>query len=292
MVSKTKINSKSLTKTTKYKKTTKSTKSTKSIKSSIDYGTSTIKNIDLGITPYGVKWSKTGSTGDEALDIYLGMNQTIIVDKHSLLFMDGEAKFDTQLGSVTKAIGRMFSGETAFLNYITGTNPNKLQRVNLGMSIQGDIVYLPIEYGKKWRISKGAFLAGTSNTLISSITKTGFKNIIGGIFSGEGIILSELSSSEGNASAWITTYGHIVKHTLKEGEILYVNNNLFLAADSNVNYSMKRIGNIKSIIGGGEVLVMKFTGPCEIYTQSRDFSGLISLIKPYLSPCPDCGRKR
>ena len=266
-------------------------KHSKSLKLSIEFGKAKFKNIKKGITPDGIKWRKTGSTGDESLDIYLGMNQTIIADKHSLLFMDGEAKFDTQLGSFTKAIGRMFSGETAFLNYISGTNPKKLQRINLGMSIPGDVVYLPIEYGKKWRISKGAFLAGTSNTLISSITKTGFKDIIGGIFSGEGLILSELSSSEGDASAWITTYGHIVKHTLKENEILFVNNNLFLAADSNISYSMTRIGNLKSIFSGGEVLVMKFTGPCEVYTQSKDFTGLISAIKPYLPPCPPCGRR-
>lgn len=232
-----------------------------------------------GMTPDGIRWQKTGATGDEALDIYLAKGQTIIADKHALNFMDGEAKFDTQMGKFTKAIGRMFSGETAFLNHITGTDDTKLQRINLGMSISGDLIYLPIPVGKKWRVSKGAFLAGTQNTIISSSTRIG----LGGIFSGEGFILTELSAKEGDAGAWISSYGHIVKHTVKNNEVLYVNNNLFLASDNDVGYSMKRIGNFKSVITGGEGVVMKFMGPCEIYTQSKDVTGLLYTLAGLVS---------
>jgi len=227
--------------------------------------------INSGTTPDGIKWKKTGSGGDEALDIYLAKDQTIVADKHSLNFMHGEIHFDTKMDKFTKAIGRMFSGETAFLNYLTGTDATKLQRVNLGMSVTGEIVYLPIPFGKKWRVSKGSFLAGTKNTVVSSSTKIK----LGGMFSGEGFVLSELSSKEGDSGAWITSYGHIEKHVLNTDEVLYVNNNLFLASDINVNFSMKMIGNLKSKLSGGEGLVMKFTGPCEFYTQSKDISGLI-----------------
>lgn len=230
--------------------------------------------LNSGVTPDGIKWKKTGSTGDEALDIYLGNGQTIISDKHALNFMDGGVNFETKMGKITKAFGRMFSGETALLNYLTGTEPNKLQRVNLGMSISGDVIYLPIPFGKKWRVSKGSFLAGTNNTVISSSTKVG----LGGLFSGEGFVLTELGSSEGDAAAWLTSFGHIEKHTLQDKEVLYINNNLFLAADNDISYSMKRIGGFKSIITGGEGVVMKFTGPCEVYTQSKDIYGLLQTL--------------
>jgi uncharacterized protein (AIM24 family) len=233
-----------------------------------------------GMTPDGIRWQKTGATGDEALDIYLAKGQTIIADKHALNFMDGEAKFDTQMGKFTKAIGRMFSGETAFLNHITGTDDTKLQRINLGMSISGDLIYLPIPVGKKWRVSKGAFLAGTQNTIISSSTKI---VRVDSTFTGEGFILSELSAKEGDAGAWISSYGHIVKHELKNNEVLYVNNNLFLASDNDVEFSVKNIGNFKSIITGGEALVMKFKGPCEIYTQSKDVTGLLYTLAGLVS---------
>ena len=48
--------------------------------------------------------------------------------------------------------------------------------------------------------------------------------------------------------------------------------------DNEISYSMKRIGGFKSIITGGEGVVMKFTGPCEIYTQSKDIYGLLQTL--------------
>jgi len=267
-------------KTSKPSKASKASKTSKTSKSSIDLVDPNFQNINKGMTPDGIKWQKSGSSGDECLNIYLDMDQTIIADKHSLLLMDGDVKFDTKLGKLTSAIGRMFSGETAFLNYFTGTSSNKLQRVKLGMPISGDIAYITIKYGEKIRISKGAFLAGTDNLNISSITKLGMKDIFGGVLSGEGLILSELSSNEGEAGAWIFSYGNIEKHILAEDELLFVNNNLFLAADSTVSYSIKNIGNFKSIFTDGEALVMRFKGPCYVYTQSKDFKLFIKKLLP------------
>lgn len=238
------------------------------------------ENISGGTTKNGIRWISKGTQGNVDLDIYLKNGEKIVADKHSLVLMDGSVKLETKSGNFFKGIGRMFSGETFFLNYFEGTNPSKPSRLTLGSGFPGDIIYIPIKEGEKWRLSKGVFLAGTENIVVSSSTK--IKSAMGSIFGGEGLILSEVSCYKGDGGFWISAYGHIEKHTIKANETLLVNNYFFLASLDDVNINLKKIGSIKSIISGGEGVAMEFKGPCEIYTQSKSIQGLAKNVGKYI----------
>jgi len=56
-----------------------------------------------------------------------------------------------------------------------------------------------------------------------------------------------------------------------KGKTLYVDNGLFFAAHEKTNIRMQLLGGLScTSCCGGEGLVMAFTGPCVVYTQSHD----------------------
>jgi uncharacterized protein (TIGR00266 family) len=241
--------------------------------------------MESGTTVDGVAWQKTGSSGNANVDIFLKSGQSIVADKHAMVYMDGDMQLKTEMGALKKALGRMFSGETAFLSYYSGTNPNKAQCITLGVPVPGDVMYIPLAAGEKWKLSRGSFLAGTNTVTVSG--KLNLKGAVG-VGQQEGMVLSLVTAEKGAGGVWVAAYGHIERHDLKEGESLLVDNENFLACPSNVDYNIAGVGGVKSMVFGGEGLAMKFQGPCTLYTQSKGIIALASFLRPYIDP----GRNR
>lgn len=224
-----------------------------------------------------IKAEIKGGSGNMHLDVFLAKDQTLIADKHAMLFMDGDIQFVTEMKK--GAIGRMLSGETAFMSKYTGTSDSKLQRLCLGVGMPGDIIKIDINVGESWKLSRGAFLAGTHDLLV-----TGKSNMIGllGVGQDEGAVLSYVKAKTFPGTFWVASYGYIERHELKDGDTMLVDNEHFLACPGNVSYSIQRLGNMKSLLFGGEGFAMKFSGPCTIYTQSKGIRGLVKMIEPYI----------
>jgi uncharacterized protein (TIGR00266 family) len=234
--------------------------------------------LDAGVAN-GVKWQKTGSPGNANVQLWLAKDQTIVADKYAMIFVDGAIQLKTEMGALKKAFGRMLSGETAFLSYYTGTDPAGLQRVSLGIPLPGDITCIPLEADRSWKVSQGCFVAGTSNVIVSG--RLNLKGIIS-IGQQEGAVLQTVKAEGSPGSVWLASYGHIERHDLKAGQSLLVDNEHFLACPKEVDYTITKVGNVKSLLFGGEGFAMKFTGPCTLYTQSKGVIALANSIYPYL----------
>lgn len=234
--------------------------------------------MDSGVVN-GIKWKKIGSSGNANLDVWLAKDQTIVADKHAMIFMDGDMQLKTELGALKKALGRMFSGETAFLSYYTGTDPSREQRISLGIALPGDVMCIPLEADRSWKLSQGCFVAGTSNVVVSG--RLNLKGAIG-IGQQEGAFLQTVKAQGSPGAVWLASYGHIEKHTLQAGQSLLVDNEHFLACSKEVDYTISKVGNVKSLIFGGEGFAMKFSGPCVVYTQSKGVVALAKQLYPYM----------
>ena len=55
-----------------------------------------------------------------------------------------------------------------------------------------------------------------------------------------------------------------------------------VAFTEGVDYSIGKVGGIRSLIGGGEGLVMKFRGSGSVWVQTRNMSALASSLIPFL----------
>ena len=81
-----------------------------------------------------------------------------------------------------------------------------------------------------------------------------------GLFSGEGLFLLRASSNSGRGTIWFDSYGAVKRLEITHGSELVVDTGHMVAFTEGVDYSIGKVGGIRSLIGGGEGLVMKFRG--------------------------------
>jgi uncharacterized protein (AIM24 family) len=76
----------------------------------------------------------------------------------------------------------------------------------------------------------------------------------------------------------VSSYGAIVDRQLQPGEVYTVDTGHIVAFDEGVTYAVRKVGNWKSTILGGEGLVTDFTGPGRVLLQTRSAQELIDWL--------------
>ena len=138
--------------------------------------------------------------------------------------------------------------------------PGKILPIQLDQ-IQGDLL-----------CQKDCFLAAVLGTKID----IGFNRRFGaGLFGGEGFILQKLS---GDGTAFIHAGGAVIEKRLDNSSIM-VDTGCIVAFESTVDYDIKRAGNLKSMLFGGEGLFLAtLSGTGRVWLQSLPFSKLADRI--------------
>jgi len=225
-----------------------------------------MNNPVLGTQPklLGVK---QGGDMFGSVDIYLQAGEEVVCDYGSLLWMDSEANMMTSLyGDCMSACGRSCAGESMCMN--TYTHPNG-GIIGVGMVLPGDIISCYVAKDLGWCLSKGAFVAGSTNLRISGR----FAGCCASQLSGEGAFLTKVTLIEGEEGPgifWAGSYGAIDRHVVQGGQCLEMDNGMFFAGPQTVKLGIKWVGGVKSACFSGEGLVMSVWGPTVLYTQNRD----------------------
>ena len=120
----------------------------------------------------------------------------------------------------------------------------------------------------------GAFLAASDGIDIDS-ELGGLKSMLG-----EASLMP--LALRGTGTAFIDAYGGLEKLELAAGESYVLDNEHLIAWDDEVEYSVERVGNLKSTLLSGEGLVFEFTGPGTAWYQTRDMDALVSILAPRL----------
>jgi len=197
-----------------------------------------------------------------SVDVDLQEGQQVLADGGSLLWMDGGMPMETEcVGGLLNSIGRCCAGESCCLNRYTG--PGK---ISLGFSLPGDMMCFAVGPGAGWILSKGAFVAGSNNITITAR----FAGLCACIFSGEGPFLTHITCKDGQGMFYAGGFGSIRRHDIAAGQVFIVDHGLFFAAHEATRLSVAPIGGLKTTCCSGEGIVMRFNGPCTIFTQSRD----------------------
>jgi len=82
--------------------------------------------------------------------------------------------------------------------------------------------------------------------------------------------MTKISVEEGRGMFFAGNYGSLERHDIPEGKTFFVDTGLFFAAHENTDIRVGKVGTVKAFCCGGEGLVMKFKGPCVLFTKSRD----------------------
>lgn len=179
-------------------------------------------------------------------------------------------------GGVMKSLGRMFTGESIFMNTYTANVDGA--KVAFATTVPGDIVSVNVGENNGFTVQKSSFLCAEPGVDMS-IAFT--KKFSAGLFGGEGFVLQK---AKGNGMLFLEVDGDPVERVLAPGEVLKVDTGNVVGFESTVSYEIETVKGLGNIFLGGEGLFLtKLVGPGRVIIQSQnfgDFAGKILGMMP------------
>lgn len=202
--------------------------------------------------------------------------QTICCESGAMSWMSPNMRMDTNSGGgLKKAIGRMFSGNSLFLNEYTAQGGAGM--IAFASSFPGSIIPYEVSPGNEIIVQKKGFLAMEKGLDVSVY----FQRKIGkGLFGGEGFIMQKVS---GNGLIFLEIDGHCVEYTLGVGESIILDTGYLAAMSGTCTMDVETVKGAKNIFFGGEGLFnTKVTGPGKVYIQSMPIWQMAQCLIPYM----------
>jgi uncharacterized protein (TIGR00266 family) len=211
--------------------------------------------------------------------VQLDANEAIRTESGAMVGMSANLHLESKMqGGLLASLGRaVLAGESLFQStYTAQGGPGEIL---LAPSTPGDILGIELN-NQAFFVQRGSWLAGT--TALNLETKFAGMQMIGG----EGAFLIKVS---GTGTLLLSSYGAIHKVVLAAGESYIVDSGHIVAFEASVKYeATKAAKGLLSTVTSGEGLVFRYTGPGEIYLQSRNLQAFVDSITPML-PKPSSG---
>ena len=177
----------------------------------------------------------------------------------------------TSRDGVLSSAKSMLGGESMFTNTFVAEDGSGT--VTLAPPTPGDVMAHELRDETLYS-TDGAFLAATEGVDIDSE--------VGGlssVLSGAGLTPLAL---KGTGTAFVDAYGGLERLELAAGESYVLDNEHLIAWDDQIEYSTRRVGDLKSTLLSGEGIVFEFTGPGTAWYQTRDMDSLVDVLAPRL----------
>ena len=210
----------------------------------------------------------------------LNSGERIISQAGAMGWMTDNITMDTNMkGGLMGGIGRMFSGESLFLNIFTCSGSSGT--IAFPSSFPGKIIALELKPGESIIAQKDAFLASEESVSLEVYFK---KKFAAGLFGGEGFILQKIT---GPGIVFLEMDGYIEEYDLSSGETVKVDTGHVAMFEQSVSFDVETVKGMKNVLFGGEGLFLTvLTGPGKIYLQTmpiQNLAGQIISIMPKTS---------
>lgn len=205
---------------------------------------------------------------------YPTSGQTLCTERGAMSWMSPNIRMETHTGGLKKALGRLFSGESIFLNEYTAMGDGVIA---FASSFPGSIIPFEITPGNGIIVQKSGFLAMEKGMDLSLYFQ---KKIGKGLFGGEGFIMQKIS---GSGIAFVEIDGHCKEIDLAAGQSIVVSTGHLAAMTESCTMEIKMINGARNIFFGGEGLFhTRITGPGKVYLQSMPIMDVANAISVYL----------
>ena len=215
---------------------------------------------------------------------YPEQNQTLCTEKGAMSWMSPNMKMETNAGGgIGKVFGRLFSGESIFMNEYTPEGGGGM--IAFASSFPGSIIPYQITEGNGIIVQKRGFLAMEKGLDLSVYFQ---KSLGRGFFGGEGFIMQKIS---GNGIVFLEIDGHCKEYTLNAGESIILDTGYLAAMSETCTMDIQRVKGVKNMFFGGEgIFHTRVTGPGKVYIQSMPLPQMAAAIDPYIThPSNDSG---
>ncbi len=182
-------------------------------------------------------------------------------------------------GGVFGAARRLLGGESFLMNSFTG-GADRGGWVCLAPPCPGDIRSFEVLPGSDLFIQSGSFLACAGGVEVDSRFQ-GFR----GFFSGERFFFLRAFTDEEPGEVFYNSYGAIREFELEPGRELVVDTGHLVAFTEGLEYSIGKVGGLRSAVLGGEGLVMRFLadgGGGRVWVQTRNLVSLAEGLLPFI----------
>lgn len=207
---------------------------------------------------------------------HLNPNESMITESGAMSWMSEDMIMETTSnGGIGKVFGRMFSGETLFLNrYTAGPTGGQIAFTSC---FPGSILAFDITEDNPLIVQKSGFLASEPTVQLSTHFQKRFSS---GFFGGEGFIMQKLS---GHGKAFIEIDGHVEVYDLAPGQKMVIDTGYLAAMEATCQLEIKSIKGVKNMLFGGEgIFNTVVTGPGKIYLQTMPIVNLAGAIIPFI----------
>ncbi|MCK9521880.1 MAG: TIGR00266 family protein [Proteobacteria bacterium] len=205
------------------------------------------------------------------VEFTLASGESVVAESGAMIAMSSNIKIKTEArgGVFAAAKRKLLGGESIFQNTFTAEGGEGV--VMIAPGCPGDIIPFELEAGRSLMIQSSAYVAATPDVVLD--TKWGGAK---GFFSGLGLFLLKAT---GPGTVFVSSYGAIYPKRCS-GEYILDTDHIVAFQDS-VQYTITKVGGIKSLFLGGEGLVAKFTGEGMVYAQTRSPSAFASFLHPF-----------
>lgn len=205
---------------------------------------------------------------------HLKKGEYMLSDSGAMSWMDPVMKMETTSGGLSKAFGRMFSGETIFQNQYQVTEDGMIA---FASSFPGSIKAIEVNPGHEIIVQKSAFLAGSENIEVSVFLN---KKISSGLIGGEGFIMTKI---KGTGTVFLEIDGSAIEYDLLPGQQMIIDTGYLAMMEATCTMEIQSIKGIKNKLLGGEGFFNTvITGPGKIILQTMPISAVAINLIPFL----------
>jgi uncharacterized protein (TIGR00266 family) len=200
--------------------------------------------------------------------------EQLVAEAGAMVARDTAMTMETNLrGGLGSALKRkLLGGESLFQNTFTSTRAG--QTLWIAPAPEGAIQEMDLAPGQELFLQSGAYLASSPGVHLDTKWQ-GAK----GFFSGEGLFLLR---AHGQGKLWFSSYGGI--HAVDIGSAYdgYIcDTSHMVAFTQGLNYSINKVGGLKSLFFSGEGLVCTFRGQGRLWMQTRNPGALANFLQPF-----------
>ncbi len=212
---------------------------------------------------------------------YPQAGQTLCTQSGAMSWMSPNMQMDTNTGGgIKKVFGRMFSGESIFLNEYTPYGGSGM--IAFASSFPGSIIPYQVTPGNGIIVQKRGFLAMEKGLELSVYFQ---KKLGRALFGGEGFIMQRIT---GNGMVFIEIDGYCKAYDLAAGQSIIVDTGYLAAMSESCTMDIETVKGAKNIFLGGEGLFhTRITGPGRVYIQSMPVINTAQALSPYLRVSSD-----
>jgi uncharacterized protein (TIGR00266 family) len=205
-----------------------------------------------------------------SLHIWMDKGEQIVTEAGAMMSMSTDLDLQTNMkGGVMGALKRAVGGESVFMNTYTAEKAD--QRLDVAPAAPGDILHLPMD-NTTVMVQRGSYLCSSPDIDID----TKFQGIKKMFLSGEGAFLLQAT---GTGDLWLSSYGAI--HEIAIDGSYIVDTGHIVAFDNTVDFDIRKLGGLKSLLFSGEGLVCEFSGRGRVWIQTRNSGALAAFLNPF-----------